>query len=74
MDKIMKNKKGLELVTCIFELQNMFTKIYFFVWSNESGNWKEKEKNKKNTESLKNEKCLLEEITIFLNFSNTFLR
>ena len=68
MDKIMKNKKGLGLVTCIFELQNMFTKINFLVWPIESGNWKEKEKKKQNIEYLKNEKCLLEEITVFLNF------
>ena len=67
MDKIMKNKKDLGLVTCIFELQNMFTKIHFLVWPIESGNWKEKEK-KQNTEYLDNKKCLLEEITIFLNF------
>ena len=61
----MKNKKGLELVTCLFELQNMFAKIHFFVWPFESGNWKEKEK-KQNTEYLMNERCLLEEIkTIF---------
>ena len=71
MDKIMKNKKGLELVTCIFELQNMFTKINFLVWPIECGNWKEKKK-KQNTEYLKNEKCLMEEITIFLNFWNAF--
>ena len=67
MDKIMKNKKGLGLATCILELQNMFKKIYFLHWPIESGNWKEKEK-KQNTEYLENEKCLLEEITSFLNF------
>ena len=67
MDKIMKNEKGLELVTCIFELKNMFTKIDFLVWPIKSGNWKEKEK-KQNTEYLN----ILEEITIFLNFWNAF--
>ena len=72
MNKIMKNKKGLKLVTCIFELQNMFTKIHFLVWPNESGNWKEKGK-KQNTEYLKDEKCLLEETTIFLIFQMPFL-
>ena len=46
MDKIMKNEKGLKLATCLFELQNMFTKINFMVRPFESGNWKEKEKNK----------------------------
>ena len=44
MDKIMKNKKVLELVICFFELQNMFTKNRFLVRPFESGNWKEKEK------------------------------
>ena len=28
MDKVMKNKKGLELVTSVFELQNMFQTIH----------------------------------------------
>ena len=66
--EIMKTKKGLELVTCLFELQNMFTKIHFLVRHFESGNWKEKEK-KQNTEYLKNKKCFLEKIkTIFHNF------
>ena len=59
-------KQSLELVTRLFELRNMFTKIGPF----ESGNWKEKEEEeKKNIEYLKNEKCLLEKIkTIFHNF------
>ena len=43
----MKNKKDLELVTCIFELQNMFTNIHFLDWPIDSGNWKEKEEEKK---------------------------
>ena len=72
MDKIMKNKKGLELDTCLFELQNMFTKIHFSVRLFVSGNWKEKEK-EQNIEYLKNEKCLLQEIKkIFHNFWNAF--
>ena len=47
MNKIMKNRKGLKLVTCLFELQHMFTKINFLAWSFESGNWKEKGKKAK---------------------------
>ena len=38
MNKIMKNKKDLKLVTCLFELQNMLTKINFLVRLFESGN------------------------------------
>ena len=45
MDKICKIK-GPELVTRLFELQSRFTNIHFLVWPLESGNWKEKEKNK----------------------------
>ena len=64
MDKVMK-EKGLKLVNCLFELQNMFTKINYLVLPFEYKNWKEKEK-KQNIEYLKNEKCLLEEIkTVF---------
>ena len=64
----MKNKKILKLVTCLFELQNMFTKASFLVWPFESGSSNEKEK-KQNIEYLKNEMCLLEEIKIiFHNF------
>ena len=47
MGKVMKSKKGLELVTYLIELQNMFTKIHFLVRLFESGNWKEKEKKQK---------------------------
>ena len=43
----MENKKGLELVTCLFDAQNMFTKIQFLVRPFESGNWKEKERTKR---------------------------
>ena len=59
MDKIMKNKKGLGT-----------SYLSLLVWYVESGNWGEKkQKKKQNTEYLKNEKCLLEEIkTIFQNF------
>ena len=71
MDKIMKNK-SLKLVASLFELQNMFTKINFFVWPFKSGNWKEKEK-KQNIGYLKNENCSLEEIKIIFHISwNTF--
>ena len=38
-------KGGIELVTCHFKFQNMFTKIHFLVMDFESGNSKEKEKN-----------------------------
>ena len=41
MDKLMKNKRGLELVTSLFEFQSMFTKVHFLLWPFESGNWKE---------------------------------
>ena len=50
MDKIIKNKNDMKIVTCLFELQNMFTKIHFLVWPFESGSWKEKEKKKQNIE------------------------
>ena len=56
-----EKQKSLELDTCLFELQNMFTKIHFLVRPFVSGNWKEKEK-EQNIEYLKNEKCLLQEI------------
>ena len=54
-----EKQKKPQLVTCLFELKNMFTKINFL----------DKEKKKKNIKYLKNEKCLLEEIkAIFHNF------
>ena len=74
MDKIMENKKGLELVTFLFELQNMFTKIHFLAWPFESGKpnletGKKREKTHQNIKHLKNEKSFLEEIkTIFHSF------
>ena len=41
-------KKSLELVTNLFEFQNMFTKIPFLVWPIESGNCgKKRKKNSK---------------------------
>ena len=64
MDKIMKNKQVLELLTCLFQLQNMFNKINFLVRPFESENWEGKEKD---TEYRKNKKSLLEKIKI--NFS-----
>ena len=72
MDKIMKNKKGLELVTCFLELQKMFRKINFLSgpFNLETG---EKSKKKQKTEYFKNEKCLLEVIKgIFHNFEMLF--
>ena len=78
MDKIMKNKKGLELVAFLFELQNMFTKIHFLVWPFESGKLnletgKKREKTQQSIKHLKNKKSFLEEIkTIFHNFWNAF--
>ena len=45
--KIVKNKKSLELVINFFELQSIFRKVHFLVWSFEFGNWKEKEKSNK---------------------------
>ena len=50
--KIVKNKKSLELVINFFELQSIFRKVHFLVWSFESGNWKEKEKKQQNIEYL----------------------
>ena len=65
----MKSQKGLELVTSLSEMQNMFTKIYYLVVSFESGNWRENEKSRQNIEYLKNKKSFLEEIkTVFHNF------
>ena len=65
----MKSQKGLELVTSLSEMQNMFTKIYYLVRSFESGNWRENEKSRQNIEYLKNKKSFLEEIkTVFHNF------
>ena len=43
-----EKQKILELVTSLFELQNMITKIIFLVWPLESWKlWKEKEKSDK---------------------------
>ena len=40
MDKIMKNKKGLELATNLsFNYKSMFRKTHFLVWRFESGNY-----------------------------------
>ena len=65
-----KQIQSYELVTSLFELQDMFTKIDFLFWPLESWNWQEKEKN---IEYLKNEKCFLEEIKTFShNFWNAF--
>ena len=73
INRIMKSQKGLELVTSLSEMQNMFTKIYYLVGSFESGNWRENEKSRQNIEYLKNKKSFLEEIkTVFHNFWNTF--
>ena len=63
-----EKQKKTQLVTCLFELKNIFTKLIF--WSGplnlETG---KKRKTKRNIEYLKNGKCLLEEIkTIFHNF------
>ena len=49
MDKIIKNKKDLELITSLFELQNMFEKVPSLVWPFESGNCGKKKKTKKKT-------------------------
>ena len=62
----MKNKKDLKLVICLFELQNKFKKLDF--WSGPFGLGPGKKRKKQNIEFLRNEKCLLEEITIFHNF------
>ena len=40
-----EKQKRPELVICLFELQNMFTKI--LVWPFKSGKWKKKEKKNK---------------------------
>ena len=53
MDEIMKNRKSLKLVTCLFELQNMFKKINFLVQPFESGKWKEKEKQQQQQQQQK---------------------
>ena len=58
----MKNNKGLELVTSLFELQNMFTKIPFLVWPFDSGDWTKQQ----NIEYLKNERNF-EEIKIIFH-------
>ena len=60
MDKIMKNKESLELVTSLFQLQDMFTKITFLICLLESGNWKEKKRKRQNIEYLKNKKSFLD--------------
>ena len=74
MDKVMKNKKGLELVASLsFSCKNMFRKIRFMFWPFEFGSWKKNKKVKKMTKYLKNEKSFLQGIkTIFHNFWNAF--
>ena len=62
MDKIIKNNKGLELITRLFELQNMFTKIHFLVCPFDSGDWTKQQ----NIEYLKNERNF-EEIKIIFH-------
>ena len=42
-----EKQKKTQLVNCLFELKNIFTKINFLVRSPEFGNWKEKEKKAK---------------------------
>ena len=42
-----EKQKKPQLVTCLFELKSMFTKINFLVWPFEFGNWKDKEKKNK---------------------------
>ena len=61
MDKIIKNNKGLELITRLFELQNMFTKIHFLVCPFDSGDWTKQQ----NIEYLKNERNFEERKIIF---------
>ena len=56
MDKIMKNKKSLELVTSLFEFQNMFIKIPFLFWPFTSETVERKETKRENTQYLKNKK------------------
>ena len=60
----MKNNKGLELITSLFELQNMFTKIPFLVWPFDSGDWTKQQ----NIEYLKNERNF-EEIKIIFHLA-----
>ena len=56
MDKIMKNKKSLELVTSLFEFRNMFIKIPFLFWPFTSETVERKETKRENTQYLKNKK------------------
>ena len=80
----MKNKESLELVTSLFQLQDMFTKITFLICLLESGNWKEKKRKRQNIEYLKNKKSfldllrtldmvVLEESSLGLRFSKKIL-
>ena len=63
-----EKQKGLELVTSLFELQNMLTKIPVLVWSFESGNCRKKRKKWQSIEYLMNEKSFVNELkTIFYN-------
>ena len=74
MDKIMKNKKDLELVTGLYLSCRTCLEKFLF-WSNSLNleTVERKGKKRQNIEYLKNEKTFLEEIkTIFQNFSNAF--
>ena len=42
-----EKQKKTQLVTCLFELKNIFTKINFLVRPFESGKWKDKGKKAK---------------------------
>ena len=42
-----EKQKKTQLVTCLFKLKNIFTKINFLVRPLEFGNWKDKEKKAK---------------------------
>ena len=69
MDKIMK--KNVKLVTSVFELQNMSTKIPFLVWPLTV---ERKGKKRQSIKFLKNKKSFLEETKIiFHDFWNAFI-
>ena len=76
MDKIMKNKKGMERVTSLsLSCKTCLEKFLF--WSDPLNleTVERKVKNRQNIQYLKNEKSFLEEAkTIFHNFWNTFFR
>ena len=73
MDKIMKNKKGLELVTSLSLICKKFLEKFLF-WSDHLNLEivERKGKNWQNIQYPKNRKSFLEEIkTIFHNFGNS---